>query len=696
MIKNSFADMTPELMEGMLSQFLINSWSYSKVTSFARHEKVFEMNYIYGMFSKKSASAVAGNAYHKALQYYFAQLKEGVEVDLASIEQTAYLYIDEQPANIWKLQTTTPTIEACLQTAYKNVTEALRNFMGEIDVYLNDISEVLDVEVYGSEWVVVNGVEVPLPLNFQIDLVVRNKEGNVVVYDHKLKKSFTSEDELALGIGIQAISYVLGYEAKTGLKVDQVSFVENKSSKNKDGSPQLSKYTVQVDDDTRSLYEALLYEPLQRTIKAVRDPDYVYLMNPNDNFIDLAEIHSFWSRTQLAEISVDDFNVDESKKEMVSKRLKKIRDASITTVSPNVLKNFRENASKFIKYDLSTTNMTEEQKIEHVLRSFGTIVEVAHKFEGYSSDTFLLRVNAGVKISSIYNKRLDIANQLNVSNVRISEELVVYEGKSYLAIDFSKKRDRDLIFDKKYVNGLKLPIGMDNYGNVVHWDLQNHSTPHAIVCGATGSGKSVCIKSVIHYAIEAKVDNIIILDPKFEFKEFAKHKNVEVINNVFEIEIKMLELVDKMNEMVENGKHEYTLVIFDEYADAMDQSRTGVDLKRYENIQVGMTAKGLTKTKRECVGEDKNLNDNFKMMLQKGRSCGFRFMASTQRASVKVIPGDLKVNLPVQICFFVPKAVDSKVVLDELGAESLSGRGDGLMKSPEFPNTIRFQAFYKP
>jgi DNA segregation ATPase FtsK/SpoIIIE-like protein len=83
-----------------------------------------------------------------------------------------------------------------------------------------------------------------------------------------------------------------------------------------------------------------------------------------------------------------------------------------------------------------------------------------------------------------------------------------------------------------------------------------------------------------------------------------------------------------------------------------------------------------------------------RILLQKGRSSGYRILAATQRASVKVITGDAKVNFPVQVCFRVPKDIDSIVVLDEPGAESLNGRGDGLIKSPEYPGTVRFQAFY--
>lgn len=694
-MRNTFKDMQPEQLEDMLSQFLLNSWSYSKVTSFARNEKAFEMNYIYGVYSKSSATSIAGQAYHKALEYYFAQMKDGVKIDLVELEAAAFLYIDEIPANQWKIQKTTPTIDECKIKANNTVSLLLKNFLSEVELYENDIAEILGVEVYGDEFVCVNGVEIPLPLHFKIDLVVKTKAGKTAIIDHKSKASYTDEEELALGIGVQAITYIKGYEEQSGMIVDEVWFVENKYSKNKDNSPQLSCFKLSVDNDTRSLYEALLYEPLQRMVKAIMDPDYVYLINDSDNFVDKAELYAFWTRTQLSEIGVEDFNVEESKKDLVSKRLKKIRDASIITVSPTVIKTFRENASKFIQYDLSNKNMTRSEKIEHALRSFGTPVEVAYTFDGYSSNTYLLRIQAGIKVSSIHSKRLDLANALDVENVRISKDLVVYEGKSYLAIDVSKKRETDLLFDPSMLNDMRIPLGKDNLQNLIVWDLNNHSTPHALVCGATGSGKSVLIKNTIEYAKLAGIDDIIIFDPKFEFTDYADSK-VVVVNDILEIEEYMAKLVSYMNDLVKFGRKKMTLVIFDEFADAVAQSRSGNELKIYEQVFDGFYANGGTKQKRECTGELKSLEENLKSLLQKGRSSGFRVMAATQRASVKVITGDAKVNFPVQICFRVPKEADSRVVLDEAGAESLAGMGDGLIKSPEYKETVRFQAFYKP
>lgn len=672
-MESIYKSYTPDQYQELFSNFLISSWSYSKVTTFARHEKAFEMQYIYGLYSRNSATTIAGKAYHKALEYYFAQKKLGKTIDLPELEASAFALIDETPANAWKIQKTSPTVEACVQKATDTVVKLLRNFYTEKGVYEDDIEEIIDVEVYFDEFVTVNGVDIPLPCHGVIDLVVRTKEGKIAVVDHKSKQAFTDEKEVALSIGTQAITYVLAYESKTSQQVHEVWFVENKHSQNKDKGPQLNKFPVVIDDNTRRLYEALLYEPLKRMIEAVSNPDYCYLINESDNFVDMSEMYDFWARTMIAEFTVDDFNIEDAKKELVAKRIKKIRDSSASAAAiPAVIKQFKEKASQFIQYDLSTTDMTTEQKIEHVLRSFGVIVKVAHKFEGYSSNTYLLEVSAGVKVSSIFNYKLDIANQLNVPTVRISREMKVHDGKAYLAIEVEKTRSGILAFNKADRQGLKIPLGKDNFGNVIYWDLGNHSTPHAMVCGQTGSGKSVCLTNIIDFAHDV-IDNIVILDPKYsnDFTRFRK-QGILVQNDIEEIEATMAKLVVHMNDLIKKGREEYTLVVLDEFADAIANSRKG----------------------KALMGE-KSLEENLRILVQKGRSCGMRVIAGTQRASTKVITGDAKANFSVQICFRLQKEVDSRVVLDEPGAEALTGKGDGLLKSPEYNDIVRFQAYYK-
>lgn len=690
-MESIYKSYSPEEYQEHFSNFLVDSWSYSRVSSFSRNEKAFEMQYIFGLYSRSSATTVAGNAYHAALQYYFEQKKAGITIDLVEMETAAFAYIDSLDANRWKIQKTTPTIEACQKKATTTVSNLLRNFATEKAVYEDDIEEILEVEVRCEEFLTVNGVDIPLPCHALIDLVVRTKRGTIAVIDHKSRTAFTPDEEVALSIGVQAISYVLCYEAKTGLEVGEVWFVENKHSQNKDKSSQMNKFPVIINSNTRHLYEALLYEPLRRMVEAVSNPDYVYLINNDDNFVDMAELYDFWARTMISE--VEDFNVEATKKDLVAKRLKKIRDSSLDVISPVVIKQFKQNADKFIQYDLSNKNMSQEEKIEHVLRSFGVIAKCAHTFEGYSSNTYLLEVSAGVKVSSIYSYKLDIANALNVPTVRFSREMVIHEGKSYLSVEFAKKREKDLAFNPEDLVDYKIPIGKDNFGNTIVWDLDNHSTPHALICGATGSGKSVCVKSIIEYAKLAGVRNVFILDPKYEFTK-SVGLGVDVVNDISEIEETMKRMVEIMEELVKTGKHEKILIVFDEFADAVANARSGADLKVYSHVVTGLYASGQPKTARQHVDTEASLEENLRKLLQKGRSCGIRVVAATQRASVKVITGDAKVNFPVQICFRVPKATDSQVVIDEPGAEGLAGMGDGLIKSPQYNDIIRFQAYY--
>ena len=666
---NQYAKFTKEQMEEHLAFYLLDSWSYSKVSCFARNEKAFEKEYIYCERGHRSATSIAGNAYHKALEFFFSRIKGGYEEpSIIDAQQIAYAYIEEVPAADWKLQKTTPTVEEAKQKAVKSVTAALQNFYSEISVYLEDLDEVIGVEERYEEWLVVNGVDVPLPCHSEIDLIIRTKDGKIAIIDHKMKSAYSDEEDIALVHGKQAICYVLQYEsAHPGTKVEEVRFLENKISANKDKSPQIKKFTLEINSDTQRLYEALLYEPLRRMIEAVSNPDYIYTINDSDNLSDKAELYEFWTRTLIAE--VDDFNIPEGKKSLIAQRQRKIKDSSLASIDPRVITSFRKNAASFITFDYSKSNMTNPERIEHSLRTFGLLVKVAHEIQGFSSDTYLLECGAGVKIANIDKYRLDIAAALNVPNVRISRSLVEYDGRTYLAIEANKKRTEDLLWDTKHLEGKKLPIGMDNFRNVIYWNLDNHSTPHVLICGATGSGKSVSIRSTIEYAKAAGIDNIKVVDPKYEFCDI---EGVDVYNDIEEIERMMKDEVEAMQNSAKfKGPKSLKLLIIDEFGDAIAQARSG-----------------------KALGDDKSLEENLRILAQKGRSLGYRIVAATQRASTKIITGDTKVNFPVQICFRVPKAIDSTVVIDEEGAESLAGLGDGLLRSPEYLNTVRFQGFY--
>jgi len=690
---NKYSFLQGDALEEHLSNFLIDSWSYSGVATFARNEKEFERRYIYHEPSRRSATTIAGSAYHFALQTYFEHIRDsGEEISEATMQEAAYKTIDEVEANQWKLGKKNPTVEKCIEAATKIANALLSNFYQERSIYIENLAKVVDVEMRTRAWLVISGVDIPLPCHGQIDLVIETTEGRRVIIDHKSKVAYTDDSELGFTGAKQAIVYALSWETlNPGMPIDEVWYIENKYSKNKDGQPQLKKMVIQLDTDTRRLYEAILYEPVRRMILATSDPDHTYIINDADTMSDKAELYDFWARTIIADI--DDFNIPDNKKALIARRQKKLRDASAVSIAPKVITSFRKKAATFISYELRN-DMTPQEKIEHTLRSFGIMARVAHVLGSYSSISYLLEIGAGVKISNITSHALDMANAIDVSSVRVLPQLSVYQGKSYLCVEAPRRTGDTLFWDAKYLHGNKLPIGLDNFGKPVIWDIDNHSTPHMLICGATGSGKSVCIKSTIGYALEAGIRQIIIFDPKYEFA--GMFPGCEVKSDISDIEERMAQLVDEMHERARNRASSKTLIVFDEFADAVSAARSGKELDIKEMVLVGTYKSGEPKYELRTVGREKTLEENMKILLQKGRSLGYRIIAATQRASTKVITGDAKVNFPVQVCFRVPKSVDSKVVLDEEGAETLAGHGDGLMKSPEYFGTVRFQGFYKP
>lgn len=692
---NKYNGFTPDELENLLSGYLIDSWSYSKVSTFARNEKQFEKSFVYLEPDKRSIVSIAGNAYHAALASFFLQFNDGVKVpDLLNLTQVSYDYIDnEVEDNLWRLSDKVPSVEQAREACIDTVNKLLQNFCAEHGIYTEHIAEVLSVEEKDSAMVVCNGVDIPLPLHYIADLVIKTKDGKTVVIDHKSKGIYTSDDEVVLVHGQQAITYVLGYEQSVSdgsRHVDEVWFVENKYSKNKNGSEHLRLHRFVMDEDSRKLHEFYLYQPLRRMIEAVGDPDYIYTINPSDNLSDKAELYEFSARTLIAE--VDDFpNIPDSKKPLIEKRQRKIKDSSVAMISPRVIRSFRKNAASFITFDYSHSNMTNKEKIEHKFRTFGKQVQVAHEIEGYSCNTYLCEVAAGIPLSTLKTYVKDIAYALDVPSVRMAQDLVVYEGRSYLSIEVGKKRTETLEWDSNLLEGNRIPLGLDNFKHPVIWNLDNHSTPHMLVCGATGSGKSVLIRSTIAYALLANI-RIIIMDPKYEFTELSE--KCEVWNDINDIERRMMELVAEM-QLRKGAFKGLTLIVFDEFADAVSSARSGKELDIREEVIVGEYKDGRPKKEWVVTGREKSLGENMQMLLQKGRSLGYRILAATQRASAKVITGDAKVNFPAICCFRVPKALDSKVVIDEDGAQALAGLGDGLFKSPEYMDRlVRFQGFY--
>ncbi len=310
--------------------------------------------------------------------------------------------------------------------------------------------------------------------------------------------------------------------------------------------------------------------------------------------------------------------------------------------------------------------MAELQKINNILSAFkikATCVEVK-EHKNYSS--YYLSLFPGGRINSIEKIFTELSLGLNKHSKPITN---LIPEDNLIKLDFVNKRDKRLdlesILTKKSSKG-KLPciIGEDLLGNNLWMDLSKN--PHMIISGCTGSGKSTAIHTIIANLYNYTKSKIYLVDPKkIEFSIYSSFNNTKVYNT-FDQTISLLDkLIDTMELRYSklDKKYDPIVLIIDEFSDLIFQDSNN---EFYNKL---------------CI------------LSQKCRAADIYIILSTQRPSYKIIDGNIKANFPVRMAFKASSKIDSRIILDENGAESLLGNGDGLIKFID-NRIIRFQSAY--
>jgi len=333
------------------------------------------------------------------------------------------------------------------------------------------------------------------------------------------------------------------------------------------------------------------------------------------------------------------------------------------------------------------------RKLRQTLGDFGVEVEIDEVKEGPAVNRFEVRLAPGVKVSKLMSLSSDLALSLAVSKVRIE---VPVSGKSLVGVEVPKKKVnfvylRELLEDKEFRESkakLPLPLGKDIAGASVWVNLE--SLPHLLIGGATGSGKSVCINSLIVsilYRAFSEEVKFLLIDPKtVELVDYSgiPHLLFPPITEVKQANSALEWVVQEVKRRYErfsqagvrdiasfNAKIKsenepiipYLVVIIDELADLMMLAGTGLE-------------------KTIC------------RIAQLGRATGIHLVVATQRPSVDVITGLIKANFPSRISFAVASQIDSRTILDATGAERLVGNGDMLYSPVEASQPFRIQGSF--
>ncbi|RMD76878.1 DNA translocase FtsK [Candidatus Dojkabacteria bacterium] len=328
--------------------------------------------------------------------------------------------------------------------------------------------------------------------------------------------------------------------------------------------------------------------------------------------------------------------------------------------------------------------------IEKTLLSFGIDAKVVKSFVGPSVVVYALSIPLGIAVQKITALSASLALALKVDSDAIRIESL--PDTPYLGIEVPRSnreivRFKELMEFQKNSNikyHLPIPIGKNVDGSYIVYDLQK--LPHLLIAGATGSGKSVLTNSFISSLLMNKTPDelrLILVDPK----------QVELIdyNGIPHL---LTSVVTEMNKVVNVLKW----LVYE-----MERRYTVLASERVRNIQSYNEKKGFSAMPFIVVVIDEmadmmmtsnkvEAETAIVRIAQKARAVGIHLILATQRPSVNVITGIIKANIPGRIGMSVTSSVDSRVILDRVGAESLLGKGDLLFKAPDRVKPDRLQA----
>ncbi len=331
--------------------------------------------------------------------------------------------------------------------------------------------------------------------------------------------------------------------------------------------------------------------------------------------------------------------------------------------------------------------------IVDTFNDFNIGTQLLHIQHGPTFTLYELALQRGVKVSKVTNYAEDVAMNLAVASVRI---LAPIPGKSAIGIEVpNKKRDTigfDVMMDALKSRPYKIPmvLGKNITGDSIVIDLAK--TPHLLVAGTTGSGKSVCINGLICSVLFTKTPKevrMLLVDPKMV--ELSVYNGIPHLLTPVITEPK--KALKAMNFIVEEMERRMTLF-------------SSVGAKKIEEYNEKIVEKKLARVKLPYImvivdefadlmlTVGKELEASIKRITALARFCGIHLVLATQRPSVDVITGIIKSNIPTQIAFAVSNSQNSRIIIDSNGAEKLLGRGDMLYNSPEFRTPTRIQGAY--
>lgn len=339
-------------------------------------------------------------------------------------------------------------------------------------------------------------------------------------------------------------------------------------------------------------------------------------------------------------------------------------------------------------------------KLQQTLKNFGVNVTITNISCGPAVTCYELQPEMGVKVSKIVNLADDIKLNLAAADIRIEAPI---PGKAAIGIEVPNKENvmvsfRELVESeefKKHPSKISFGVGKDIGGKVTVADIAK--MPHLLIAGATGSGKSVCINTIIMsilYKANPKEVKLIMIDPKVvELSVYngIPHLMIPVVTDPKKAAGALHWAVDEMTDRYQKFANASVRDLKGYNAKIESLPTIEGDPKPEKLPQIVIIVDELADLMMVSPGE---VEESICRLAQLARACGIHLIIATQRPSVNVITGLIKANMPSRIAFAVTSGVDSRTILDMNGAEKLLGKGDMLFSPQGIPKPVRVQGAF--
>ena len=346
---------------------------------------------------------------------------------------------------------------------------------------------------------------------------------------------------------------------------------------------------------------------------------------------------------------------------------------------------------------------TSAQNLENALKSFRVDAEVVGAQVGPAVTMFELTVAQGTRMNKVTALSQEIAATLRARSVRI---IAPIPGKSTVGIEVPNAKRRtvrisELVTQKAYdpdYMALPLFLGMDAEGKSIVEDLAR--APHMLIAGTTGSGKSVCINTIVASFLLTRSPHdvkLILIDPKMvELQMFQEipHLQLPVVTDMKQATNVLMWAVEKMESRYELFKNAgvKNIKTYNKLGEKKLRERLGEEFnEEYTPRHVPYIVLIIDEMADLMMQSKKEAEQAITRLAQKSRAVGIHVIVATQRPSTDVITGVIKGNLPTRIAFQVASKIDSRVILDHVGAEKLLGQGDMLYTPPQASQIVRVQ-----